>query len=184
MQYRFTERTRWSSLLLAAVVAGSWLSISPQAWGAVDAAACAANPENRALDFWLGEWTIAAPGGGPRATSNVTLALDKCLIVEHWDGGRGHSGENFFGYSADDNSWHGLFADNEGRVHIFVDGKAASGSAQFSGPSRGPQGETVLNRVTIHRVAGDRVEQIWEKSSDGGKTWTTAFRGEYTRKQP
>ncbi len=179
MQRRFKVRTHRSISFLATVIAGLWLGISPQAWGA-----CAANPESRSLDFWLGTWTIAAPGGTPNATSNVTLALDKCLIVEHWDGGQGHSGENFFGYSADDNSWHGMFADNEGRVHVFVDGKAASGSAEFSGPSRNPQGETVLNRVTIHRIAGDRVEQIWEKSSDGGKTWTTAFRGEYTRKQP
>jgi hypothetical protein len=100
------------------------------------------------------------------------------------DGGRGHTGENFFAYSADDRSWHGLFADNEGRVHVFLEGTAEPGSARFSGPSRGPQGETVLNQVILHRVSETQVEQVWQKSSDEGKTWTTAFRGEYTRGQP
>jgi len=27
------------------------------------------------------------------------------------------------------------------------------------------------------------VEQVWEKSSDSGTTWTTEFRGEYSRRK-
>lgn len=178
------NRTRISIMLLAIALSGAWIGLATRAFGATNAAACATNPNNRALDFWLGNWTIAAPGGAPNATSKVTLELDKCLVVERWDGGRGHAGENFFGYSADDSSWHGLFADNEGRVHVFLHGAAATGSAEFSGPSRGPQGETILNRVTIRRISETQVEQVWQKSSDGGKTWTTVFRGEYTRGKP
>jgi hypothetical protein len=104
------------------------------------------------------------------------------MVVERWDGGRGHTGENLLAYSADDKSWHGMFADNQGRVHVFLDGRVAPDSAEFSGPSRGPEGEAILNRVTIHRVSSAHIEQVWEKSSDSGKTWTTVFRGEYTRK--
>jgi hypothetical protein len=178
------KKTPWAPALLAIVLGGAWFGFSPPVFGAADAASCAANPDDRALDFWLGEWTIGAAGGAPNATSRVALELDKCLVVERWDGGRGHTGENFFAYSADDRSWHGLFADNEGRVHVFLEGTVKPGSAEFSGPSRGPQGETVLNRVTIHRVSETQVEQVWQKSSDDGKTWTTAFRGEYTRRQP
>jgi hypothetical protein len=164
------------------VLGATWFGLSPRALGAVNSPTCALNPNNRALDFWLGEWTIAAPGGSPNATSRVTLELDKCMVVERWDGGRGHTGENLLAYSADDKSWHGMFADNQGRVHVFLDGRVAPDSAEFSGPSRGPEGEAILNRVTIHRVSGAHIEQVWEKSSDGGKTWTTVFRGEYTRK--
>jgi hypothetical protein len=180
MNHGSLNRTPWSIAFLAAVLAGTSIGLPPRAYGA---GPCAANPENRALDFWLGEWTISAPGGSPNATSRVTLELDKCVVFERWNGGSGHTGENLFAYSADDKSWHGMFADNEGRVHVFLDGTAAPGSAEFSGPSRGPQGETILNRVTIHRVGDGRVEQVWQKSSNDGKTWTTVFRGEYTRKQ-
>jgi hypothetical protein len=74
-----------------------------------------------------------------------------------------------------------MFADNQGRVHVFVNGKVASGSAEFSGPSQGTDGETIVNRVRIVRIGPDKVEQIWEKSSERGATWTTEFRGEYSR---
>ena len=168
--------------LFLIVAAAAWISLAPRAYGAAEAESCSTNPENRQLDFWLGEWNIAGPGSSPSATSTVTAVLDKCIIVENWDGGRGHKGENWFGYSPDDKSWHGMFADNKGRVHIFIDGKVASGSAEFSGPSRRANGETILNRVRIVRIGPNKVEQIWEKSSDSGATWTTEFRGEYSRK--
>ena len=182
MNHGSLKRIGWSITLFASVLGTTWFGLSPRAFGTVSPPPCAVNPNNRTLDFWLGEWTIAARGGSPNATSRVTPELDKCMVVERWDGGRGHTGENLFAYSADDKSWHGLFADNQGRVHVFLDGRVAPGSAEFSGPSRGPEGEATLNRVTIHRVSGAHIEQVWEKSSDGGKTWTTVFRGEYTRK--
>lgn len=114
----------------------------------------------------------------------MSVSLDKCLVVENWDDGRGHDGRNSFGYSADDKSWYGMFADNEGRVHVFTSGKVSSGSAEFEGPSRGPNAETVLNRVKITRLSPNKVEQAWEKSSDNGTTWNLVFRGEYSRANP
>jgi hypothetical protein len=176
---RFNLRT--SRLLIAGAVI--CISLASQPYCAAEAGPCSTNPESRQLDFWLGDWNIAGPGSSPSATSAVTVALDKCIIVESWDGGRGHKGQNWFGYSPDDKSWHGMFADNQGRVHVFVDGKVASGSAEFSGPSRGANGETTLNRVRIVRIGTDAVEQIWEKSFDSGATWRTEFRGEYSRKK-
>lgn len=145
---------------------------------------CAANPANRQLDYWLGNWKIGGEGSSGNARSSVTLSLDKCLVVESWDGGRGHSGQNVFGYSSDDKSWYGMFADNEGRVHVFTSGKVSAGSAQFEGTSRGPDGENVLNRVKIMRLNPDKVAQSWEKSKDNGATWNLVFRGEYSRATP
>jgi YVTN family beta-propeller protein len=142
---------------------------------------CATNSANRQLDYWLGDWTIGSGGSPGNAHSTVTLSLDKCLVVENWDGGRGHNGENVFGYSADDKSWYGMFADNEGRVHVFTSGKVASGTAEFEGSSRGPNGERVLNRVKVMRLDPNKVEQTWEKSTDNGAHWNVVFRGEYSR---
>lgn len=166
----------------AVVFAGVGLSAGPHACAAAVAGPCVSNPGNRALDFWLGDWSVSAPGSAPNAKSNVVLELDKCVVVERWDGGRGHVGENLFAYSGDDKKWHGMFTDNEGRVHVFLDSEAAPNQVSFSGPSQGENGESFLNRVTIRRVDANTVEQAWEKSSDGGKTWSSAFRGQYTRK--
>jgi len=160
------------------------LVLTPSSFARTDAAPCAANSENRQLDYWLGNWKIGAAGSSGNAHSTVSLSLDKCLVVENWDGGRGHYGQNIFGYSADDKSWYGMFADNEGRVHVFTSGKVSSGSAEFEGTSRGPNGESLLNRVKVIRVGPNKVEQTWEKSSDNGVTWNVVFRGEYSRANP
>ncbi len=148
---------------------------------AANAETCTTNSENRQLDYWLGTWNVAALGSAPNSTSKVSLSLDKCLVVEIWDGGRGHTGQNTFAYNADDKTWYGMFADNQGRVHVFTEGKVSSGTAEFRGTSRESAGETILNRVRIVRVSPDRVEQIWEKSTDNGKNWNVVFRGEYSR---
>jgi hypothetical protein len=166
----------WFALL------GMCTSLGSQAFGAMHSDTCAANPESRRLDFWLGEWTIAGPDGKPNGTSRVHLALDKCMVVESWSAGPGHQGENMFAFSQDDHSWHGMFADNEGRVHVFVDGKVTGGATVFSGPSLGPNGETVLNRISIARAGANRVTQLWQKSADNGITWSIEFRGVYSRR--
>ncbi len=176
--------SRWFRSVLFLVVIGGWFSLAATSTlAAVDSGPCSAKSESRQLDFWLGDWTVTYPGMPGSAASKVSLALDKCLLTESWDGGKGHSGKNMFAYSSDDKSWHGMFADNKGRVHVF-EGKVAQGSAEFTGPSRGPDGQTVLNRIKVVRVTANKVEQSWEKSTDNGATWTMEFHGQYSRASP
>ena len=171
----------WQCIFLGIVFG---FAFATESFAAPDRGSCATNPENRQLDYWLGNWRIGAEGSSTNAHSTVSLSLDKCLVVENWDGGRGHSGQNVFGYSADDKNWYGMFADNEGRVHVFTSGKVASGTAEFEGTSHGPDGESVLNRVKVVQMNPNKVEQTWEKSTDNGANWKVAFRGEYSRANP
>lgn len=175
-----SHRRRLIPILLAIACVGL---ATPRSVRAQDSPPCPANPASRQLDFWLGDWTVSYPGTSASSSSKVHLSLDKCLVVESWVGGKGHQGENMLAYSSGDKSWHGMFADNEGRVHIF-EGKAARGSAEFTGPSRAPNGEAVLNRIKIVRLNDDKVQQTWEKSKDNGATWSVEFQGDYARKQP
>jgi hypothetical protein len=179
---RIIPSSRRFSIVLMLVVMGGWFSLEPaSALAAPDSGACSTNPENRQMDFWIGDWTVTYPGMAGSAASKVSLDLDKCMVIESWDGGKGHTGKNMFAYSADDQGWHGLFADNQGRVHAF-EGKVSAGLAEFTGSSRGAKGQTVWNRIKVVRVAADKVEQSWEKSTDNGATWTIEFHGEYSRK--
>jgi hypothetical protein len=171
-----------SCLFIVAIAMCLCLAL-PRAWGAAEPAQCAANSDSRQLDFWLGDWAVTYPGVSVPSRSKVYLELDKCLMVESWEGGKGHSGKNMFAYSEDDKSWHGMFADNQGRVHVF-EGKVAPGAAEFVGPSSGPDGQAFLNRIKVVRMSPNKVEQTWEKSSDKGATWTMEFRGEYSRANP
>jgi hypothetical protein len=147
--------------------------------------ACAGNSAARELDFWVGEWSIAPPGAAAGdAASTVSLELDQCLVVESWRGGKDHTGKNIFGFSQEDKTWHGMFADNDGRVHLF-EGTVAAGAADFRGSSRGRNGEAELHRLRIFRLPQDKdkVEQVWEKSSDNGATWAKVFDGVYSRRK-
>jgi hypothetical protein len=182
-QGRVVRSSKWLRSVLLLIVVGGWFSLTGAPAFAADSEACSANPEGRQLDFWVGDWTVTYPGMPGSAASKVFLDLDKCLLVESWDGGKGHSGKNMFAYSSDDKSWHGMFADNQGHVHVF-DGKVSSGSAEFTGPSRNSNGQVVLNRIKVVRVAANKVEQSWEKSADNGATWTMEFQGEYSHTNP
>jgi hypothetical protein len=156
---------------------------APRTAAAPAAEPCATNASARQLDFWVGEWKISDGENPATATSKVSLELGKCLVVENWSDPAGNRGKNFFGYNLDDKTWGGMFADTRGQVHIFVRGTVAKGKAVFYGPSRGPGGRAMLNRITIVRLASGKVEQTWEKSGDNGGTWKTEFRGEYLRQE-
>ncbi|HUN88006.1 MAG TPA: hypothetical protein VMU28_04415 [Terriglobales bacterium] len=150
------------------------------AWG--DNGPCSNSPASRQLDYWLGNWAISSPGSAENASSHVSLSLDKCVVVENWQGEKDHIGENIFGYNPESKSWMGFFADNRGHVHVFDHGHVTAGKAEFEGPSRDDKGEVVLNRIRIVQLSPGKVEQTWDKSSDNGVTWKPQFRLEYTRK--
>jgi hypothetical protein len=170
------------ALLISAVCA---VALAPAASRAAGQAACAANAHGRQLDYWVGDWLVTNPGeSGNQSSSTVRLALEQCVVIENWSDHKGHDGENIFGYSEGDASWRGMFFDNRGHVHVFVDGKVDAGAAEFSGPSRGAHGEALLNRIRLRRVTPDHLEQTWEKSADQGRTWTQQFRLEYARRTP
>lgn len=127
------------------------------------ALSCAANPNVRRLDFWLGDWNVQDAG-----ESRVALSLDKCVFTETWSGARNHRGENVLAYSVDDSTWRAFFADNEGRVHVFEQGRIAGDTAEFLGHG---------NRILLIRLSPSQVKQIWEKS---GKT---VFEAVYIRRR-
>ncbi len=166
-------------MLLLAATGG--LALAPTASRAGEEQACAANAPSRQLDYWVGDWVVTNPEGAGNSSSKVHLALNECVVIEEWGDHKGHDGENIFAYSQADEGWRGMFFDNRGHVHVFVEGKVESGAAEFRGPSRGPHGEATLNRIRLRRLAPDRLEQTWEKSTDNGRTWARQFRLEYAR---
>ena len=177
-------RTRAPRLRGAALAVGiALLCLLPPREASAESAACSSSPGPRQLDFWLGVWTVTYPAASGRSRSEVSLDLDQCLLIERWNDGGGHRGQNMLAYSLDDQRWYGMFVDNEGRVHIF-DGKVVSETAEFHGAGREHNEQAAIDRIRLVRIDADHVRQVWEKSRDNGTSWTTAFRGDYTRQKP
>ena len=178
--HNFARKSRLLKPFCLVIAIGFWLGSA--ALAANEEKPCAGSLETRQLDFWLGHWTMGT--GAEKSTSKVSLSLDKCVFVERWENEKGHVTEKVFAYSPEEKNWYGIFTDNQGRVHVFLDGKVTSDLAEFHGPSRGPNGEGVLNRLKIIHVSPDKLEEVWEKSSDKGATWTLAYRAQYSRENP
>jgi len=54
---------------------------------------------------------------------------------------------------------------------------------KYEGTSIGPGGVTQMNRLQFFKLPDDKVRQLWEQSSDSGKTRTPVFDGEYRRRK-
>lgn len=135
-------------------------------------------PEFRQFDFWLGDWDVesaAAPGTVSR--NLITRAYDGCTLREEYTTPSGYAGTSLNFYDAPRKVWHQTWIDNQGG------GLTLEGGLQ--GTSMVLQSTTDpinVQRITWTPLAGGRVRQHWESSIDGGKSWTTAFDGTYTRR--
>ncbi len=118
--------------------------------------------------------------GGNAGTSRVHAALGHCVVIEEWANGS-LEGENVFAFDAPRGVWRGFVANSAGGLHV-LEGTVADGEARFDADVSTGSSGTVRRRVRIVRSSPDRVEQVWEKSDDGGNHWVTEYRGEYSRR--
>ncbi len=138
------------------------------------------SPEFRKLDFWVGEWDVAI-SQGHAGSSSVTLEEDGCVVHEHWKSVRGETGQSFNYYDRNDQKWHQEWISNSGHA-LHLAGTDSAGAIHYTGETVGPKGGRVMHRLSFIPDSAGRVRQLWDISTDGGKTWSTAWDGLYTRK--
>ena len=155
-------------------------SISPHA-AATPAAEkekpCAA-PQYRQFDFWLGSWDVTEKGKAA-GTNRIESILGGCALHESWQGAGGSRGNSINFYDAPRGLWHQTWIDAAGNG-LVLEGRYENGAMRLEGkrPGAAP-GTTDLHRITWTPLADGKVRQLWETSSDNGKTWTEVFDGLY-----
>jgi len=154
---------------------------SPDSAGRAPAKPCSA-PEYRQFDFWIGDWQVTTPDGRVAGTNTIEPLLGGCALQEHWRGGAGGAGTSLSFYDAASGQWHQTWVSAQGGL-LQLDGGIEDGKMVLTGerPSLQDQGTAVLHRISWEQRDADHVHQLWEASSDGGKTWTVVFEGTYTR---
>lgn len=142
--------------------------------------ACAA-AEFHQFDFWIGDWNVTTPQGKPAGRNRIEAVVDGCAISEHWSGAGGTDGKSYSAWDARNRRWNQYWVASDGGV-LYLSGAFADGRMVLGGEQVDPaNGSTSPQRVTWTPNADGSVRQLWESSSDGGKTWTTVFDGLYRR---
>ena len=142
---------------------------------------CMATPEHRQFDFWVGEWNVYNPQGTQVGTNTIESVAVGCIVMENWTGAGGGVGKSMNFYDPATRKWRQTWVDGRGGVLEFA-GEFRDGAMRYTGETAGANGARTQARLTFFHLGPDRVRQLWEQSSDGGKTWSVVFDGMYLRK--
>ena len=150
---------------------------------------CRAMPEAKQFDFWIGQWdvtpwAIATPQPGQQiGTNEVQAILEHCVLLENWRAAGGGEGKSFNYYDTNLHRWRQVWMADSGGPLDYT-GEYRDGAMRFTGWNLGPQDRRVEQRLTFFNIAPDTVRQLFEASSDSGRTWTATFDGRYVRRKP
>ncbi|WP_223670135.1 hypothetical protein [Kangiella shandongensis] len=134
--------------------------------------------EYHQFDFWVGEWEVFNPKGKKVGENTIEKILNDCSLKESWRGVSGSVGHSFNIYDNSSQQWHQTWVDNRGSL-LQLDGGLVKDAMVLQGVTQGRNG-VVLNKITWTPVA-DNVRQVWQVSTDEGKTWKTIFNGLYKK---
>jgi hypothetical protein len=145
---------------------------------------CTQGPEYRQFDFWVGEWDVSE-GGKPAGTNSIQLILGDCVVFENWTGVGGMTGKSFNLYDARRKRWQQTWVDNNGGL-LELYGSYSDRTMRLEGETPVPAGGGTggaKHKITWFDQGPDQLRQLWEQSTDGGKTWKVLFDGSYKRRK-
>lgn len=136
------------------------------------------SPQHRAFDYWVGEWTVHDTAGRQIAESSIRRVAAGCAISEEWRPIGGPPGVSLSWYQLADAQWHQQWVGGGGWIAWF-DGGLVDGNMTLTST---PDANGAITRMVYTRPRTDVVLQSLFASTDGGRTWTPNFVGEYRRK--
>ena len=138
----------------------------------------------RQFDYWVGHWDVHDANGKRMGENRITRIHGGCALLEEWRGNGNVTGSSLNIYDRERGRWHQTWVDGSGGL-LTIEGGIVDGAMTLSGETleAGPPPKRSLQRIRWLPQADGRVRQLWEASSDGGKTWSVAFDGWYTRRK-
>jgi hypothetical protein len=147
------------------------------------ASPCTADSTYQRLVFWVGDWDVVDSTGAHYATQRVRAVVDGCAITAEWTGGGGNKGLSLSGFDARAGEWRQIYVSNQvpfpSGVPVRKSDPSYSGPGIRFIPLLDPAGSLARSRVTIMPLSDHRAMQLFEDSSDGGRTWHTIFKAEH-----
>ena len=140
-------------------------------------AACA-DLAYRQFDFWQGEWNVATADGKLVGRDRIEKDYGGCVLQEHWTSVDGGTGGSVTIYDNSRKLWHQTWVDSTGTL-VVLEGGFKDGAMVMNGEMT-QDGKRVQDRMSW-TPQGNKIRQLWETSSDGGKTWKTIFDVYYSK---
>jgi tetratricopeptide (TPR) repeat protein len=139
---------------------------------------CKYDPKNRQFDFWVGNWNVYV-NGKKVAESHIQNLLEGCLILENYHTlSGGFAGKSMNYYNSKTGKWEQIWTDVNGQISRY-EGELEDGEMHFLGTNISKDGNTNNVRMVFTPNPDGTVRQLFESSSDSGKTWNVSFDGIY-----
>jgi hypothetical protein len=146
-----------------------------------------ADPHQKELEFWVGEWDLTWPGDTAgqvaHGTNSIKRTMDGCVVQENFSG---HNAMHLRGmsvstYDTRNHAWKQTWVDNEGGYLDFVGG-FKDGEMILARDLTRPDGSKAKQRMVFKNISQNEFDWSWELSTDGGKTWQVNWPIHYKRK--
>lgn len=138
-------------------------------------------PGPRQFDFWLGEWDVTW-GDGQHARNRIEAVLDGHVILENFDGRAAIplQGMSVSVFHPVREVWQQTWVDNTGNYWSFA-GRLAEGRMILATTVE-RDGQPIGLRMVWFNLQPNALDWHWERSDDGGQTWSVLWALHYTRR--
>jgi hypothetical protein len=134
---------------------------------------------HRQFDFWIGTWSVTQ-AGKVAGQNKIESILNGCAVMESWNGTGGVTGHSLNIYDSTRDVWHQTWVDSTGSL-LTLEGRFKDGAMVLEGVATDEKGKRSRQRITWTAPSANEVRQLWQSSTDAGKTWKTEFDGVYSR---
>lgn len=142
------------------------------------------------FDFWVGKWDLSweyRDGTQGEGTNHMVKTLNDKVIHENFeatDDGlyQGFKGTSISVFNPNSKTWHQAWADNQGGYFNFI-GEVGQGKRIFKTNPTVIDGSEIIQRMRFYNIEENSFTWDWERSADGGKTWSLQWRINYRRAQ-
>jgi len=144
-------------------------------------------PEQKQINFWVGEWTASWPGAKQgevqQGSNSIQRILDGCIVQESFDGGKDNPlhGHSVSVFDVRSGKWKQTWVDNQGSYLDFT-GEFEDGQMILGREVQKKDGTKIMQRMVFKNITPNSFDWSWEASNDGGKTWQVQWPIHYTRK--
>ena len=144
---------------------------------------CLSNENARHFDFWIGEWEVYV-NDNKVGENSITMAKGGFAVHENYITPGNYAGQSINYYDPIDEKWHQHWVGAGGDVYNYIETKRGEALLQFESQFMNPaNGQLSTSRLTFTLLEDGTVHQLFESSTDDGKTWSNAFDGIYKRKK-